>query len=71
MNITALNLGRSFPRSPVTFGDVLGRIATWISVSRERAELAEMDAHMLADIGVTREQADREAGRPFWDTHPR
>jgi uncharacterized protein YjiS (DUF1127 family) len=29
--------------------------------------LAELDDHMLRDIGLTREQARHEAERPSWD----
>ena len=40
------------------------------SMARARATrrlLADMDGRMLADIGVTRSQADVEVSRPFWD----
>lgn len=68
MNTSALNLGRSFPRTPVALRDVLGRVATWIAVYRERTQLSDLDDHMLEDIGITREQALKETGRAFWDT---
>jgi hypothetical protein len=41
----------------------------WIERSRQRrrlGELAELNNHLLRDIGVTREEALREALRPFW-----
>ena len=31
-----------------------------------RQQLLELDDHLLADIGVSREQALREAGKRFW-----
>lgn len=34
---------------------------------RQRSRLAELDAHLLADIGVTPDMAADEAGRSFWD----
>ena len=34
---------------------------------RQRRALGALDAHMLADIGLSREEARREAARPFWD----
>lgn len=37
--------------------------ATW----RQRRELAALDGHRLADIGLTRADALREAARPAWD----
>jgi uncharacterized protein YjiS (DUF1127 family) len=39
---------------------------TWIARSRQRRALAELDDHLLADIGVSAEQAVREATKPFW-----
>lgn len=46
-------------------------ISLWIAVNRSRNTLAKMDDRMLADIGVTREQAATEAKRWFWDHKPR
>lgn len=43
------------------------RIATlWRSISSERRALGDLDAHLLADIGLDREAAEAEARRPFW-----
>ncbi len=36
-------------------------------LARQRRALGVLDAHMLADIGLSREEARREAARPFWD----
>jgi uncharacterized protein YjiS (DUF1127 family) len=33
---------------------------------RQRQLLAEMPAHLLKDIGVTRAEALQEASKPFW-----
>lgn len=33
---------------------------------RQRDDLAELDDHLLADIGVTRDAAERECAKPFW-----
>ncbi len=38
-----------------------------LSVHRQRRHLAELSVHQLADIGITREEAQTEAARPFWD----
>ena len=38
----------------------------WIARRRQRLDLAVLDDHLLADIGVTRAAALREAGKPFW-----
>jgi len=33
----------------------------------QRRELARLDDALLDDLGITREQAEREASRPLWD----
>jgi uncharacterized protein YjiS (DUF1127 family) len=42
------------------------RFLAWVARHRSRAALSRLDDHLLADIGVDREYADREASRPFW-----
>ena len=37
------------------------------TVAHERHKLAMLDDRMLADIGVTQDEAGRETARPFWD----
>ncbi len=34
---------------------------------RSRKQLLELDERILRDIGVSRGEAEREAGRGFWD----
>ena len=43
------------------------RFSAWIALKRQRAQLAQLDASALDDIGLTRPEADSEAHRPFWD----
>jgi uncharacterized protein YjiS (DUF1127 family) len=53
-------------RMAIAVGSVVSR---WIARSRQRQSLraiAERDDHLLKDIGVTQEQALREANKPFW-----
>jgi uncharacterized protein YjiS (DUF1127 family) len=38
-----------------------------LGCGRSRRRLAELDDRMLRDVGLTREEAGREAGRPVWD----
>ncbi len=38
-----------------------------VSLGRQRRQLARLDDRALADIGLTREEALREARRPLWD----
>ena len=39
---------------------------TWIERGRQRNDLAELDAHLLRDIGVSSEEARTETKKPFW-----
>ena len=38
-----------------------------LTAYEQRRALLRMDAFMLADIGLTADEAAREAARPFWD----
>jgi uncharacterized protein YjiS (DUF1127 family) len=40
----------------------------WSERRRQRRALAELDDRLLRDIGVTFEQARREAAKPLWIT---
>jgi len=59
------------PSSPALrrpgFGRALKALARWRALRHERLALAELDAHRLRDIGISPEEARREALRPFWD----
>lgn len=46
---------------------LLRRLSDLLAVNRSRARLAVLDDHMLRDIGLSRDEALREADRPFWD----
>lgn len=41
-------------------------LVKWEQNRRTRNSLKHLDDHLLNDIGVTREMADHEAARPFW-----
>jgi uncharacterized protein YjiS (DUF1127 family) len=45
-------------------------VERWMKRSHQRRTLYEIaernDHHLLKDIGVSREEAFREAGKPFW-----
>lgn len=43
------------------------RILTMLSVRRSRLDLAHLSDEHLRDIGLTRDQAAQETGRPLWD----
>ncbi len=46
---------------------ILGRLYMFVELARERHTLAQMDDHLLRDIGMTRDDARREYRKPFWD----
>lgn len=59
------------PRIQVgSHGYILGWILVWRNRSRARAELKQLvlwsPDSVLEDAGFSREEARREAGRPFW-----
>jgi uncharacterized protein YjiS (DUF1127 family) len=45
---------------------VFATIREWRRRSRDRAQLATLDARTLADIGLTRGDAEFLANKPFW-----
>jgi len=45
----------------------LGRLLRAMLMRRSRVRLAELDDHLLRDIGLDRLAARREAERPSWD----
>jgi uncharacterized protein YjiS (DUF1127 family) len=42
-------------------------VLSWQEVARQRRALLALDERLLKDIGITRADAEHEAGRPFWD----
>jgi uncharacterized protein YjiS (DUF1127 family) len=52
------------PIHPVAAAFVL--MARWIERARQREALASLSDHELHDIGISRIEAMREAGKPFW-----
>ncbi|WP_226622851.1 DUF1127 domain-containing protein [Alloyangia pacifica] len=45
----------------------LARFIDLLGLARQRRKLAELDDHLLRDLGLTRRQALEEAKRGFWD----
>jgi len=43
------------------------RLRAAMALSKQRRSLADLDDALLKDIGLTREEALREAERPLWD----
>ena len=44
----------------------LAWLREWRRRHRSRTSLAELNGHMLKDIGVTYAEAEHEANKPFW-----
>jgi uncharacterized protein YjiS (DUF1127 family) len=45
---------------------VLELVDTWLGRRRQRLDLGRLDDRMLKDLGLTRADVAREAGKPFW-----
>lgn len=45
---------------------MLAKFHEWRRRSSDRAQLAALDDRMLADIGISRAEAEFLANRPFW-----
>jgi uncharacterized protein YjiS (DUF1127 family) len=70
----SVSILRSVGASPVvTAGQAVlsrlaGTIVIWLNHRQGRRDLGELDDRLLADVGISREDALWEAGRPFWRT---
>jgi len=49
-----------------SFAQMIAKTKFWSDRSRQRKQLAKLDARMLVDIGVTAEQVTNEIAKPFW-----
>ncbi|WP_420562749.1 DUF1127 domain-containing protein [Thalassobaculum sp.] len=45
---------------------VFGTLTLWATRLKDRETLADLDPRLLADIGVTSDEAAHEANKPFW-----
>lgn len=54
----------SFRRATVSVFDT---VFEWMDRRRQRRLLESLPEHLLQDIGVSRVDALREAGKPFWE----
>jgi len=55
-----------YAAAPPVFLKWLAALVHMHERSHQRKALLDLDARLLRDIGVTREQAEQEAGKPFW-----
>ncbi len=63
--MSSLTLRRS-SLLPLKAVALLRLVTRRIETRRTRLALAHLDAHLLRDIGVSREEARAEVQRPFW-----
>ncbi len=63
MTVSALARPAATPRR----ASLVARLAALHGLWCQRKSLAELDPHMLNDIGVTEAEALKEARRPVWD----
>jgi len=47
--------------------EALGRAAQWHARAAERRALAQLSDSQLQDMGISRAEADAEAGKWFWN----
>jgi len=71
MTMTAHPLAARPLAAPLSFAaprpNLLARLGAALAVRHQRRQLAAMEAHRLADLGLTRAQALAEAERPMWN----
>ncbi len=65
MDIAALTLA-AVERVEAFSAQVINIARTWARRSNDRRQLAVMNTRMLADIGLTRVDIDRETAKYFW-----
>ncbi|WP_170769722.1 DUF1127 domain-containing protein [Ruegeria lacuscaerulensis] len=69
MHTPALLLLNDSPRLPLIASLAVRFAATvtkWERQRRSRVNLSKLDDRLLRDVGLTRDQANREIERPFW-----
>ena len=54
--------------SQAVLSSLVGTIIIWLNRRQGRRDLRELDDRLLADVGISREDALSEAGKPFWRT---
>ena len=64
------NISQFLPTCEVPKGfsvmQMIRKAKFWANRSRQRKQLARLDARLLADVGITQEQANVETSKPFW-----
>lgn len=71
MTTRSLPAPHDVPATTTCRTDWLAWLRRTLQAAESRRHLAEMDARMLADIGISRAEALQEASRAPWDHAPR
>lgn len=50
--------------------NLIGTLTTWIALARQRRALASLSDAQRDDIGISTQEAKKEAKRAFWDVPP-
>lgn len=64
--VTNTSFTMRVPRQNIGYAGLGSMLLRWYDRARQRRQLADMDARMLDDIGVSRHQAIAEARKPGW-----
>jgi len=49
-----------------SLGLVFSTLQLWLDKSRQRQQLAQLDARQLSDLGLDRDRVKMEVAKPFW-----
>lgn len=64
---SAVTLRTAFGRGTVSRPGWFARILTLMAVRRTRIDLGQLSDDQLHDIGLSREEVEKEIARPIWD----
>jgi uncharacterized protein YjiS (DUF1127 family) len=63
-----VRVGSIVTAGQAALSSLAGMTAIWLNRRQGRRDLSALDDRLLADVGISREDAVREAGKPFWRT---
>ena len=66
VNVTPATSSINWGKGLEWFAAVKAMVAVWKQRYLQRQLLPELTPHMLKDIGITEDQAEQEAAKPFW-----
>jgi uncharacterized protein YjiS (DUF1127 family) len=66
LNLPAVPVAHRSGATQSLFARAIAVLQAWVRRSRGRDDLAELDEHLLRDIGLTRSQVENERSKFFW-----